>query len=256
VLGALEEALEHSVADPDLHADPRHRARLHHLYAAAARVLREGAPPPPDPRTRGQVALALLYLREHGAEGVARYEGRLAEWLAHEEPAIRDLALRSLLVHGPPGALGDLASSLGTSDADLRRTVLLVIQESRDGKFASAVETELRLAHDEARIRAADSAAAAVGIDFVARARIHASRLDDPDEFRSRMELLIPALDSEGHGSTGVPDAAERSALREAWTAFLDAHQSALREGRRFAPDDPAAAGLIPTTYDVHPPRR
>ena len=85
------------------------------------------------------VALALLWVKEHGAEALEAYEAQWPAWLGHEEIAIRDLAIRCLPRPLPEVALEHLETLVQDDDKQLRITALQADRRTRDARFRDPV---------------------------------------------------------------------------------------------------------------------
>jgi hypothetical protein len=252
----LDQALQYASADSTWLADAAERGRLAMLYLAIRQLYRRGAKPPADPKKPFEIALALLWIKEEGAEATAPHEKQWAAWLTHEETAIRALALRCLPRPLPAVALEHLPALLQDPDMHVRIGALQAAGETKDARFGPLVAAQLRRADDSWWMTTAETAAEAVGIDAVDRARIHVETLGDASQFVLRFGRLLWVVGNVGYGTSGVPDADERARLQAAWTAFLDEYGDALRKGKRFSPTAPEIKPLIPSTMQISPTHR
>lgn len=66
------------------------------------------------------------------------------------------------------------------------------------------------------------------------------------------LEQLLFVFDTSGHGSSGVPDAAEGARLKKAWSAWLQDRASDVRAGARVGLGDPSLSSeLFPEGFTL-----
>ncbi len=110
----------------------------------------------------------------------------------------------------------------------------------------------MRAATDDWLVDCLHDTAVSVGISRDTVAKTWAARLDEADMTLPMLEQLLFVFDASGHGSSGVPDAAEGVRLKHAWTAWLRKHAALVRAGTLVELGDSAfESELFPPGFSV-----
>jgi hypothetical protein len=248
---ALDRALERSLTLPfEAGGYPRPRGAMAELMRAAEVVIARGHAPTARPATPGEAALWLTAFGS-GARP-AGWEARLGELLEHRIPYIRELALKRLPADAPVDLFHAVESALQSADVDLQMAALDVVGRARLTAHRDAVAALVETVTDRMLRNAASNALHAIA-GPLPPLEIAANRLVEPAQFNECVSTLIFGV-LEARGAGGGPVSSEEAQnLSKRWKAFLAAHRSELEAGRRWAIDDPAVAGLIPSTWTVRP---
>ena len=246
VTAGLDRGLPATVAAPISYPEPRTPVGV--LRRTAKAMLAAGAKPSGDPKTPGEIA---IYLFAHGTSPSrpSDYEKRAAGWLDHPIPQIRVYALRETKapVGGPMRP--KLAPLLASDHQGVQNAACEALGAiGDDASVRSAVVAAMKTATDEWLVRCLHRTAIAVGVPRDRIAALWTSRLHEVDHTMLMLNQLMFVLESNGGGSSGLPDATEAKRLQKRWERFTKKHAKRIRKGKKFTLDDPAL------TPDLVPP--
>ncbi len=238
VMRALDRSLEATRQEPIPYPEPR--TAVSELIATAELLLAAGVSSKPSPSTPGEIA---LYILEHADEESrpSGYGALAAKWLRHDIPQLGVLVLRRTSAPLEPGLRAELPTVLGQPHVGLANAACAALgQAGSNSAVHGAVLAAMTTATDRWLISCLHATAVSVGISRDAIAKVWVDRLDEEDMTQRMLEELLFVVEHSGHGSSGVPDAAEGMRLKRVWTAWLRKHRSGVRAGKVFALGDPA----------------
>lgn len=237
ILLALDHTLDATRTEPIPYPEPR--TAVSELLVTAEVLLGQGVAAKRAPVTPGEIALSIL---SHGPKPKRppEYGALAATWLRHDIPQLGVLVLQktatpleSELRDELPGLVGD--PHLGLANAACM--ALGQIGSSTDAH--EPVLSAMKTATDRWLVHCLHSTAVAVGISRDTIAKTWAARLDESEHTLLMLEQLLFVFETSGHGSSGVPDAAEGARLKRAWTVWLREHAEDVQAGVRVILGDP-----------------
>lgn len=250
VIRGLDRSLEATRLDPIPYPEPR--TAVFELLATAEILLAAGMSAKSAPSTAGEIA---LYVLEHGSKRPrpAGYESLAAGWLEHDIPEIGVLVLRRTTAPLKPAVVANLPGLLSQPHVGLANAACSALgQAGSNAAVHEPVRAAMKTATDSWLVGCLHATAVSVGISRDAIAKTWVARLDEEDMTLPMLEQLLFVFDSSGHGSSGVPDAAEGARLKRVWTAWLREHGAVVRAGKRFALGDPAlTTELFPAGFSL-----
>jgi len=250
VIRALDRSLEETRAEPIPYPEPR--TAVSELVATAELLLAAGVSSKPAPSSPGEIALHILEqaAQERRPSG---YGVLAAQWLRHDIPQLGVLVLRRTTAPLEPGLRAELPRLLSQPHLGLANAACDALgQAGSNSAVHGSVLAAMRTATDRWLISCLHATAVSVGISRDTIAKTWVERLDEKDMTSRMLEQLLFVIDHNGHGSSGVPDAAEGARLKEVWSVWLREHRAGVRAGKLFALGDPALTpALFPAGFSL-----
>ncbi len=159
---------------------------------------------------------------------------------------IAQTALASIPTPLPDNCIKFVERGLASQDAGVCRTACEIAEKSGHKEFLKPLLQIVQTENEEWLLRAAGSAGLQLGggYDFL---EAWSDRLVDENLYDIALDNLSTALDGLSGGTSGRTDLTreERLALKAAWKKFLSAHETELRQGKKFKYTDPAVSPAL-----------
>jgi hypothetical protein len=202
-------------------------------------LLDRGAKPSADPRSPGEMVVALFDAQRDPA-----VRGRIddAFWiraLEHAMPYVQETALETAKTNQPfpKPVLARLPKLLGASDPDVLHVACQIAAATKDKALRAPVLAAVAKVGDHQGLYAAFDAAEAVGARQAAYVAI-AHRLAEKDRFAMMFGFLVRVVDAGGYSMSSNLSSDEIAKLVKTWDRFLAAHRAEIDAGTRFPPRD------------------